>query len=316
MFYDLNVQWTPNANDLSRTLAFLAERMTHPAVASDHADASHTVGYNAVALNITLTGKFPTDLTCRIPDPLPFTPPPNLTIYRRCTLQINEPVANSRLNALAANYDILALRPTDEKSFQNACMTLDCDLVSLDLSQRLGFFFKFKTVAEAIKRGVPIEINYAQALLGDAEAKRNLISNCIQLMRATRNRGIVISSECKRALGCRGPWDVVNLAAVWSLPQDRAYEAVSKLARAVLATAKLRRTSYRGVVDIVHAGERPTVEPPAGKKPDEKKIVGKKRKIADVDPVSETPNGEQPISKREQKRRAKAAREQQPKVAT
>lgn len=272
------------------------------------------MGYNVVALNVTLVGKFPTDLTCRIPDPLPFALSPKLTVLRRCTLQLHEPVSNARLNALAANYDILALRPTDEKSFQNACMTLDCDLVSLDLSQRLGFFFKFKTVAEAIKRGVPIEINYAQALLGDAEAKRNLISNSVQLIRATRGRGIVISSETKRALGCRGPWDVVNLAAIWSLSQDRAYEAVSKLARAVLATAKLRRTSYRGVVDIVHAGEKRPVEPSVAKTSEVGDNNGKKRKLADVEPVDDAANTEQPISKREQKRRAKAAREQQAKV--
>lgn len=48
MFYDLNVQWTSAKDpELPRTLAFLAE-----------------LGYNIVALNYSITGKFPTDLVC------------------------------------------------------------------------------------------------------------------------------------------------------------------------------------------------------------------------------------------------------------
>ena len=48
MFYDLNVQWTSAKDpELPRTLAFLAE-----------------LGYNVVALNYVITGKFPTDTVC------------------------------------------------------------------------------------------------------------------------------------------------------------------------------------------------------------------------------------------------------------
>jgi ribonuclease P/MRP protein subunit RPP1 len=157
-----------------------------------------------------------------------------LTILRRCTLILSESATNNRLGALANNYDILALRPVDEKTFQHACGTADCDLISLDMTQRLGYHFKFKTVSEAVKRGVRFEIAYSQPLLADPAAKRNLISNATGLIRATRGgRGIIISSEATKAVGCRAPWDVVNLAAIWGLAQDRGYEAVSKEARSV-----------------------------------------------------------------------------------
>lgn len=136
-----------------------------------------------------------------------------------------------------------------------------------------------------------------------------MISNVTQLIRATRNRGIIISSEAKRAIGCRGPWDVVNLAAVWGLPQDRAYEAVSKETRSVVVSAKMKRTSFRGVVDVVYGGEKPAPKAQAEKDKQAavKEAVSKKRKAET--PAESTDAEEKPLSKREQKRRAKAKTE-------
>lgn len=217
---------------------------------------------------------------------------------------------------MANNYDILALRPVDEKTFQHACGTADCDLISLDLTQRLGYHFKFKTVSEAVKRGVRFEIAYSQPLLADPAAKRNLIGNATGLIRATRGgRGIIISSEATKAVGCRAPWDVVNLAAIWGLAQDRGYEAVSKEARSVVVSAKLKRTSFRGVVDVVYGGEKPAVkeQPEKQGQKDKTKVAAlkedntKKRKSEEVDDTT-TDGSEKPISKREQKRRAQKAR--------
>lgn len=291
MFYDLSVQWTSAKDvELPRTLAFLAE-----------------LGYNIIALNHTISGKLSNEIECAIPDPLPFATPSNLTILRRCTLHLTEPLSNARLNALGQAYDILALRPIDEKTLQNACSNLECDLISLDLSQRFSFYFKFKTVSECIKRGIRFEICYAQGLLGDAAARRNLISNATQLIRATRGRGIVVSSEARRAVACRAPWDVVNLAAIWGLAQDRGYEAVSKEARSVVVNAKLKRTGYRGVVDVVYGGEKPaaTAEQ-VNANGDGAGNASKKRK-AIVDEVG-TATEAKPLSKTQQKKRAKLAK--------
>ena len=169
-------------------------------------------------------------------------------------------------------------------------------------------------VAECVKRGIRFEICYSQGLLGDANARRNLISNATQLIRATRGgRGIIISSEAKRAVGCRGPWDAINLSAIWGLAQDRGYEAVSKQSRSVVVSAKLKRTGYRGIVDVVYGGEKP--------EPAEKQIKGKvvekaqpNRKRKSEDTASGTATDDTQISKREKKRRAKLARETKGKV--
>lgn len=102
-----------------------------------------------------------------------------------------------------------------------------------------------------------IEICYGVGILGSGDQKRNLISNATQLVRATRGRGLVVSSEAGRALACRGPWDVVNLAGSWGLGKERGVEALGREARGVVVAAEMRKSSYRGVVDVVFAGEKP-----------------------------------------------------------
>jgi ribonuclease P/MRP protein subunit RPP1 len=219
------------------------------------------------------------------------------------------------LNALAAQYDILALRPVDEKTLQLACGSLDCDIISLDLSQRFQFHFKFKTLSEAIKLGKKIEICYGQGLLGDSQGRRNLISNVTQLIRATRARGLIISSEAKAAVACRGPWDAINLAAVWGLGQEKGYEAMTKEARNAVVGAQLKRTSFRGVVNVVYGGEKPTPEEKAAvveqgkaakqKAAYDKAANGQKRKSDALGNDANDSSSSVPMSKTQLKKRAK-----------
>ncbi|KAF2217725.1 hypothetical protein CERZMDRAFT_24208, partial [Cercospora zeae-maydis SCOH1-5] len=317
MFYDLNVHWTTSDPNLPRTLAFL-----------------HELGYNVVALNHTISGKLPSDLTNPIPTQSQLQQthkllPAKLTILRRLTLVLSESGhPNARLAALASNYDLLALRPVDEKTLSLACSSMDCDIISIDLTQRFGTHFKHKMLSVAIQSGRKIEICYSGGLLGDAQGRRNLISNATQLIRATRGRGLIISSGVEArlgAVGCRGPWDAVNLAAVWGLGQERGYEAVSKEARAVVVSGKLKRTGYRGAIDIVYGGEKPKEVEVAIKEKQTQKQGQKQKHAAKRDggkqqndqqgqkrkADEEVPSGdglEKPLSKRQQKKLAHAAR--------
>lgn len=138
------------------------------------------------------------------------------------------------------------------------------------------------------------------------------------MIRASRGgRGIIISSEARRALGIRAPWDVVNLACVWGLQQERGKEAVSEEARKVVALAELKRRSWRGTVDVVYGGEQKAAKGPDPKNEGAKKNAGtpsqaagkngnaSKRKASGEVPAEEP---EKPISKREMKRRAKKAK--------
>lgn len=272
------------------------------------------VGYTTVALSQTITGKLPPSLS---PPPLPSNAPKSLQLLTRLNLTLADPAQNQRLNSLTQAYDIVALRPTNEKALLNACTNLECDVISLDLSVRLPFHFKFKMLSAAISRGIRLEICYGPGVTGSGlDARRNLIGNAMSLIRATRGgRGIIISSEARRALSLRAPWDVINLTCVWGLPQERGKEAICEEARKVTALAKLKRTSWRGIVDIVHGGEKATTEKTAKQKGQNKAASSTqsdntpdtlKRKASLGSEAAVEP--EKPLSKREMKRRAKRAR--------
>ena len=242
MLYDLNVPWssTQSPQELERTISFLSES-----------------GYDTLALNHIITGALPAQITNPIPQSPPFSIPHKTTVLRRCTLLITDPSLNHRLPALAAAYDILALRPTTEKAFLAACLNItEHSIISLDLTQRFPFHFKPKPLMTAVNRGVQFEICYAQATMEDARARRNFISNCLGILRTTKGRGLIVSSEAKGVLGVRAPADVTNLMAVWGLGREKAMESLAVNPRSVVVNERIKRTSFRGVVDVIDGGER------------------------------------------------------------
>jgi ribonuclease P/MRP protein subunit RPP1 len=242
---------------------------------------------------------------------LPLAFSTRLRILRRCNIFLTDAASNFRIPQLQQQYDLIAARPTDEKTLQQACASLDVDIISLDLTQKFEKYFKYPMLGTAIARGIKIEICYSQALLSsDPTAKRNLISNATQLIRVSRGRGLVFSSEAKSVLGLRAPSDVINLASIWGLGSERGKDALTKEPRSVVEHARLKRQSFKGIVDVVHGGEQPpTVD--AAEKPQKKQNTqpqDHKRKARDSlegTPVSQS-GEEKPMSKRQMKKSRKA----------
>lgn len=178
------------------------------------------------------------------------------------------------------------------------------------MTRKFEKHFKFPMLGAAIARGIKIELCYSQGLLStDPMAKRNLISNATQLIRVTRGRGLIFSSEAKSVLGIRAPSDVINLASVWGLGTERGKDGLTKEPRSVVEYARLKRQSFKGIVDIVYGGERPVSvtkpkqgpEGKTGKNPNGKR-AGDNPEIIPIRQSEE----EKPISKRQQKRNKKA----------
>ncbi|KAI1334307.1 RNase P subunit p30-domain-containing protein [Xylariaceae sp. FL0016] len=270
MLYDLNIAWSPStsASDLERTLKF-----------------SLSLGYNVVALNHFVHFPLPTQIT----NPLPRYPqsasspskanysvqqpaqnvtsnsdPALPTVLHRATIVMADPAAQHRLPQLASSYDILAIRPANEKAWQAACLNAsEASIISLDMTQQFHFHFRPKPCMAAVNRGVRFEVCYGQVLSGggtvggaDARARAAFIGNVTELIRATRGRGIVISSEARNVLALRAPADVVNLLYVWGLSGDRAKAGLGVLPRGVVVNEGIKRSGFRGVIDILHPAER------------------------------------------------------------
>lgn len=321
MLYDLNIAWSPSTTtaELERTLRF-----------------SSQLGYNVVALNHTLDAPLPSKLANPLPRfPTPPSPPQPQnttttttttgrlpTILHRITIAFTDPSQNPQLAKAAQAYDLVAVRPQSEKAFQAACLTVqDASLISLDLSTRQPFYFRPKPCMAAVSRGLRFEICYSRAILAspgsggggvDARARANFAGNVAQLVRATRGRGIVISSEAGAAMGLRAPADVVNLLAVWGLSPERGMEGLRANPRGVVVNEGIKRSGFRGVVDIVGVAERSAEEE---KKKGGAVGVGEGRGVVPVNKDSKKrKNGDaeggdaQPVSKRQAKKLKAALR--------
>ncbi|KAH6657700.1 RNase P subunit p30-domain-containing protein [Truncatella angustata] len=247
MLYDLNIAWSPSTSpaDLTRTLKFSA-----------------SLGYDVVALSQTLSVPIPPQLKNPIPkfdgnhaqsphDTLP-------TVLTRCTVPLADTSVGHHLPRLVNLYDIVAVRPTNEKGFQVACLNIDhAYLISLDLTSYLDFHFKPTMCMAAVKRGMRFEVCYSQVLGADARGRASFIGNLMQLARATRGRGIVISSEARNVMGLRGPADVTNLFAVWGLSTDKGAEALGVNPRGIVVNEGIKRNGFRGVIEIVQVADKP-----------------------------------------------------------
>ena len=131
----------------------------------------------------------------------------------------------------------------------------------------------------AVNRGVRIEICYAKMVEGDSNARRNFISNCLGIMRVTRGRGLVVSSESRSVLGIRAPADVLNLLSVWGLARERGMDSIGVNPRGVVVNEGLKRSVFRGVVDVIDGGHEGFVDPEMEKEEETSaKVLGKKAK--------------------------------------
>ena len=280
MLYDLNIVWTPSTSteELEKTLRF-----------------AKMLGYDVVALNHIVSPPVPKTITNPIPllaSP-PSTAEPNRpvlpgdvpgppaapsssssssspwpTVLRRVTITVTDPgTTNYKLPDYARAYDLVAVRPTSDKAFQWACLSADeASIVSLDLSVPLGYHIAPRTAMAAVQRGARFEIAYGQAVQAarggeGSRARAVFLGNALALLRATKGRGVLASSEARAALALRGPADVVNLLAVWGLGPDKGTEALRGVPRSVVVNEGIKRRGFRGVVDIVETAG-PDPDPP------------------------------------------------------
>jgi ribonuclease P/MRP protein subunit RPP1 len=191
---------------------------------------------------------------------------------------------------MGKHFDLLSVRPTTEKALQwlGGNTNPEIDIVSLDLTQRFTFPFRHSLFTNFLAREVAVEVCYASGI-GDTSARRNIISNATQLVRATRGgRGVFVSSETHRTGDLRGPFDVANLATFWGMKGGKMGNAAR-----VVQLAEGRKGTYRGAVQVITAEalER-----------EERERERPKRKVEVVDETVVT-SEEKPGKRRKKKKR-------------
>ncbi|XP_060078556.1 ribonuclease P protein subunit p30-like [Ylistrum balloti] len=155
-------------------------------------------------------------------------------------------------------FDLVAVQPTSEKTFHLACLTLDIDIIIIDVTQKLPYFIKRPSVNTAIERGIHFEINYSPAVM-DTSARVHMISNIQSLVSVCKGKNLILSSGCEQASSIRGPYDVANLSMLFGMTQAQGKAAVCRNCRAVLFHAESRRSckSTMSALQITEATFRP-----------------------------------------------------------
>lgn len=237
MYYDLNV---PAGKNLEARLQLLSE-----------------LGYGAVAVNYSVQGRLPVDLAPQLPE----AAFPKLRVYSRVTITLSDDRQNPLPSSPSSPFDIVAVRPTSERTFASACQSLDADIISLDLdplqtssSSRLPFQLKHGLVREAVQRGVLFELCYGHSIVvRDPGRKRQVLANAMNVVRilgkgGLRKGGLFVSSGVEEPYALRAPSNVRAWIEMIGVGSDCSKLAVVDSPAAAAKHAGERKFSVRGAV--------------------------------------------------------------------
>ena len=201
-----------------------------------------TVGYDAIAWNVNFSGKLSAKEVCNIQKLSESQLDASIQSsswrleessnkakfeqYTRITIGLDDAsqiflLSTSANPTTLSSYDIFAARPSTEKMFNACCANIELDIISVDCSQHLPFSMKPSTVQQAIDRGVFFEICY-NTLLKDSQAKKHFFNNSLNLIRLTKGKNIIFSSEARSMMQIRGVYDVMNM---YVSEQNKAFES-------------------------------------------------------------------------------------------
>ncbi|KAI5969113.1 RPP1 [Candida margitis] len=268
MSYDLNIPWpcnnystAPTAQqwtDLKNTIITNLELgITHQAI-NFTIDESVKIPFNTPdrinpinisALNDELKPNFPT-----------------LNLFTRVTLIVNDSSKLQGVAKLQNHFDLFAIQPANEKALQSTILNIECDLISLNLANKLPFFLKFKAIGTGVSKGIKFEINYSQLVSGTSGyssdvsgnlIKKNWFNNVLQLIRSSRSRGLVVSSGAQNPLQLRNSNDILILLKTLGLNSSKAKSCITINPEKALVNARLRIKSYKQVISI---GDRDLID--------------------------------------------------------
>ncbi|ABN67452.2 predicted protein [Scheffersomyces stipitis CBS 6054] len=205
---------------------------------------------------------------------------PKLKLFTRLTIIVSDPSKLQGLAKIQNHFDVLAVQPVNEKALQLCTTNLDIDLVSFNLGSKLPFFLKHKTIGSAIDKGIKFEVCYSTVVsgsigyanVGDSTnvqlIKKNFFNNVLQLIRASRSKGIVVSSGAVQPLQARNGEDILTLLKTLGLDNSRAKSCITLNAERALISGRLRIKSYKQTVIAGNDSDEVLVEKKDPSKPD------------------------------------------------
>lgn len=219
------------------------------------------MGYTHVALNFRPNTATSNANKNKLPNDLNLINPINLgrdfaefegrlNIYSRITVKIDDPSQCQNIAKFQQIFDLVAVEPLTEKAFQSAISNLDIDIISFNLQERLPCYMKHKALCSAIEKGMFFEIKYTDFLNNKNRAQT--ISNVKQIIRASRNRGLICSSGClvTKPYQLRNINNVQPILKMLGIDSNRCNKMFRDWSLKVLLNGRLRIKSYKQTICI------------------------------------------------------------------
>lgn len=240
-YYDLNIPFEGNYKSLGNIME-MAKRL----------------GYDVLCLNMTLSSISSSSKSKGKGQLAPSVVPPDLSEIKalypqlakdfyfvtRITVEMKENDDQYKIRSVLQNnlFDIVAIKPLTEKMFHCACTEINCDIITFDMDGKLPFYFKRNPVHAAIARDIHFEICYAP-MIGDTTVRRLTISNALRLVECSKGKNIIITSQAKRELDLRSPYDAMNIGHLVGLPENILPHVVGTNCRKTVIHGFTRKTA-------------------------------------------------------------------------
>ncbi|XP_057865377.2 uncharacterized protein LOC131073035 isoform X1 [Cryptomeria japonica] len=172
--------------------------------------------------------------------------------YSRVTVGVEnmlQAAAVNPKNPVLCTYDLLAVHPMNLNMFEHACLNLEVDLISLDLSQKLPFHLKSSLIRAAVQRGVFFEVMYSPSI-SNVHARREMFKQVQILIEWTHGRNIIVSSAAPSVNELRGPNDVMNMSTLFGLSKVHAKKSISMNCRSLILRGLTRKNCYKMAIQV------------------------------------------------------------------
>uniref|UniRef100_A0A915KLD6 Ribonuclease P protein subunit p30 n=1 Tax=Romanomermis culicivorax TaxID=13658 RepID=A0A915KLD6_ROMCU len=232
------------------------------------------LGFDAIAVNVELLDydtvskddnqqqkhsnkkKKTNNSTMTIPSPPQFTldlgdgTAKKLKLYSRLTLGLADTsqVHNILKMPVVEKYDVLCIYPKTDEMFNTIIKKLEVDMITIEITQRANWISRKNLVQMAIEKGITFEITYSPALM-DSSVRRDCFANGRDLHRASKGKGLILSSKASKPIEIRSPFDVANMGLLFGLTSEQSGRAVSSNALNLLLHAESRKT-VKGVMNV------------------------------------------------------------------
>ncbi|GIX74463.1 ribonuclease P protein subunit p30 [Caerostris extrusa] len=210
-------------------------------------------GYRTVAINTIVDSSKLSGKNISIPEPklIDFKAEElkNFKVYNRITAIVEDSIHSHHFlkSPITKMYDIIAVQPVGEKMLQHVSSLSDIDIISLDLTKKLGYSLKRTTTRLAKEKGICFEICYSPCFRG---ALQFIVSNSYLLTDVLKGKNILLSSGTSLLSELRTVEDVMILGLLFGLNKNQAEESVKKSGELVLKHARTRNETGCGYVSL------------------------------------------------------------------